>query len=389
MTGRDDFADLIAARLRAAAPQEAPAHLMNMIVNRVASTPQRGRGSFSWLASPGVRLAAAAVVIAVAVLAGTQFGGLFGRPTGADPSPESSASAAPSGSTATSSGSAAPSSSEAHSPAPSDAAADDLILRLKLTGDTSFGPNVMPEFTLIGDGTVVWLPEGSGDGTTGLVTRQLTPDGLSELRDIIFGSGFLDESASYELEPRPDAPEPPGHGVTIYTFTRGAAEGDDPIVVRSVQWLGDEEAAYYQPAPEREELDALAQRLRDPESLLGEDAWAGAAEAYQAPDYQLVLRLNPDVPSFGSTDASEIRWPFDGPLQEFGEQTGPLTNARCGIVSADGAAPIVADLADADGLAGMAMVSTAQLDWAEGSGTVDVFVIPRMPDAYPACEDLP
>jgi len=333
--------------------------------------------------SPLVILVAAAVLLVAAVVALIQFGG---QP-GTEPSPSGSAGAAPSGASP-SSGSETPSSPSA-SAAPSDAAgADELVLRVKFTGGTFFGPDVMPEFTLMADGSVVWLPiQASAENPPTLVTRQLTADGLAELRDLIFGSGYLDESASYELELRPDAGEPPGHGVGIYTFTSLDA-GGQPVVVTSVQWLGEvEESAYYQPAPEREELDALAQQLRDPESMLGADAWAGPARGYEAADYLLVLRLTPDVPQSSGTDASEIPWPF--PLEAFGRPSGQFTDARCGVITAAEAGPVVQALGDAGGLAGMAMVTTASLDWAEGNGTVDVFVIPRMPDGYAECEDLP
>lgn len=336
--------------------------------------------------SPLVILGVLAVLLVAAVVALTQFGGR--RDT--NPSPGASASAAPSGASPSSSGSETPSSAPA-SAAPSDSAgADELVLRVKFSGGTSFGPDVMPEFTLMADGTVVWLPmPASAENPPTLVTRQLTADGLEELRELIFESGYLDESATYELERRPDAGEPPGHGVGIYTFTAVNADGE-PVVVTSIQWLGEvEESTYYQPAPEREELDALAQQLRDPESMLGGDAWAGPASGYEAPDYLLVLRLVPNVQPFNGTDASEIGWPFDGPLDAFGEMSGQFTEARCGIVTADAAGTLVADLNDAGGFAGMAAPSSASLDWAEGSGTVEVFLIPRMPDGYPECEDLP
>ena len=64
-----------------------------------------------------------------------------------------------------------------------------------------------------------------------------------------------------------------------------------------------------------------------------------------------------------------------------------MTGSRCGIVTAAEAAPIV-DAVAAVGLAGMDTPSSASLDWADGNGVVDVFVIPRMPDGYPECGDL-
>jgi hypothetical protein len=334
-----------------------------------------------------VVLGVAAVLLVAIVVAITQFGGR----RDAESTPGPSASATPAGTSPSPSVSLAPSSAPPASAAPSEGAGtDELVLRLKFAGGTFFGPDVMPEFTLLGDGTVVWLPiQAAAEEPPTLVTRRLTAEGLAELRERIFESGYLDESASYQLERRPDAPEPPGHGVGIYSFTAAGGDGE-PVVVTSVQWLGEaEESTYYQPAPEREALDELAHQLRDPESMLGGDAWAGPAQGYEAPDYLLVLRLTPDVPPFNGTDASEIPWPFDAPLDAFGEPAGEVTDARCGVIGAEEAAPVVQALDDAGGLAGMAMMTTASLDWAAGGGVVDVFLIPRMPDGYPACEDLP
>ncbi len=337
--------------------------------------------------SPLIYLGVAAVILVAAVVAFTQLGGQ----RDADPSPAGSATAAPSGASVAPSGSGAPPSGAPASAAPTEAAgADELVLRVKFGGGVAFGPDVMPEFTLMADGTVVWLPlQTSAETPPTLVTRQLTDDGQAELRELIFESGYLADSATYELEPRPDAGEPPGHGVGIYTFTAVSRTGEQSVVI-SVQWLGEaEESTYYQPAPEREALDALAQQLRDPESMLPGDAWAGPPSGYEAPDYLLVLVPAPNMPPYGGTDASEIQWPFDGRLDAFGEPAGDVVAARCGTVRGDEASAIVAGLQDAGGLGGMAMASSASLDWAEGSGTVDIFLIPRMPDGYPACEDLP
>ena len=349
---------------------------------RVAGPPPR-RGGL--LGSPLLWVTAVAVVLVAVVAAVTQ---LAGRPAGGDPSPDASATTAPSASVPGSSvgDSAAPSATAA----PSEAAdAGELVLRLKFLGGTYFGPDVMPEFTLTADGTVVWLPNPASGELPGLLTRQLTADGLAEMQERIFAGGLLSESATHELERRPDAGEPPGHGVGIYTFTADDGEGD-AVVVTSVQWLGEEEeSTYYQPAPEREALDALAQQLRDPESLVSDDAWVDTAAAYEATDYQLVLRLMPNFPPYDTTDASEIPWPFDGPLNEFGEQSGQVTEARCGTITAEEAGPIVEAIEASGSPAGMAMVTTASLDWAEGNGVVDVFLIPRMPDGYAECTDLP
>jgi len=384
MNSQDRFDDLLGERLRSDAPREAPGRVLDATMSRIADTPQRGGG---WLARPAGRLLAAAAVLLLAVVAGTQLAGLVGRPVGDDPSP--SPSVAPSASPAASPSASAtvPSASASAEPSASAVADDALMLRVVFGGGgPTYPSDSVPWLTLMGDGTLIWQPVPPGAESASLVRRTLTEQGLADLREHIFGAGLLDASATHELEPLPGA-NPPGRGVGVYMFT--ADDGDDQVVVRSLQWLGDEEeATYYQPAPEREELDALAQRLRDPESLLGADAWTGPAEPYEGTEYQLLLTPYRDVPPYDTADASEIPWPFDGPLDEFGEVSGsqpPVT--RCGGLSRDEAAAIIDALA-ALGYEqiGLDLATVGSLDWAEGNGRVDLTILPLMPDGYPPCD---
>lgn len=399
----DQFDSLVARHLEEAAPRETPSRVLDGALDRIAHTPQRGSG---WhLGRVGGLLAAAAVIL-LAVVVGTQFAGVVNRPVGADPSPSAAPSAIPAasaspsasvGPTVTASPSAAPSSA-APSPSPAasePAVADDgLLVRVVTSGGGPTDPaSLLPTATVMADGTVIWRPFDPMTDFTGFVTRKLTPAGLEELRQHIFADGLLDADAAYELEPLPGA-QPPGRGVAVHVFTVGGAA--DEVVVTSVGWLGDEEeATYYQPAPEREALDALAQRMRDPESLVGESAWEAPASAYRAPDYQLVLYPARDVPPYGNPDIAEVPIGFAGPVDEFGAQAGdprpPL--ARCGVVSQEEAAEIVEALtalgvAETNSVA-MDRATFASLDWAEGSGIVDLYLLPRMPDGYPECEDQP
>ena len=383
MNTRDRFDDQLAEHLRADAPREAPARLLEATMNRIAETPQRGRDG---LGHPATRLLTAAAVLFLAVVAGAQLAGLIGRPTG-DPtlSPSAVPSASPTDSPLASA--VTPSASSTADPSASAVAADDLVLRIELAGGGPIYPTqYLPWVTLMGDGTLIWQPVPPETEDASLVTRKLTEQGLADLREQIFGSGLLDASATHELEPLP-GPEPPGRGVGVYFFT--ADGGGGQAVVRSMQWLGDEEeATYYQPSPERQELDALAQRLRDPEALLGADAWAGQAEPYEGTDYRLWITPSRDVPPFDSADASEIPWPFEQPLDEFGEPSGsspPVT--RCGAITRDEAAAIIDALASL-GYAqiGLDRATTGSLDWAAGNGTVDFSILPLMPDGYPECQ---
>jgi hypothetical protein len=163
------------------------------------------------------------------------------------------------------------------------------------------------------------------------------------------------------------------------------------VVVQSVEWLGDdEESTYYEPSPEREALDALARALRDPESMLGADAWTGPAEPFEGADYQLVLIPQPDAPPYGNPDIADMGLAYDGPIDEFGEATGTPGEiaSRCGVITREEAARIVQVLSDADfGAVSMSMQTSGGIDWAEGNGTVDLFMLPRMPDGFPECAD--
>lgn len=379
MNTEDRFDDLIKERLRASAPNEAPSRVLEGTMSRITDTPQRGRG---WFGGTAGRLLAAAAVLLIAIVAGTQLAGVINRPTGSEGSP--SPSVVPSDIPM-------PTATPPATPQPTESpgAADALILRITAGGGGPTSPfDQLPWVSLMADGTLVWQTLPPGPETPLLVTRRLTPEGLTELRDLVFGGGLLDASTTYELEPLPGA-EPPGRGVAVFTFTTGASEGN--TVVTSVQWLGDEEEeTYYQPSREREELDALARALRDPESMLDEGAWAGPAQAYEGAEYQLVLMPQRDSPPYGNPDVANLPVDFGGPIDEYGEDAAspgePVT--RCGVVTREEAAGIVEVFDAGDfGEVGMDRATSGGLDWADGNGTVDVALLPRMPDGFPECAD--
>jgi hypothetical protein len=382
MNTEDRFDDLIRERLRVSAPNEAPARVLEGTMTRISETPQRGRG---WFGGTTGRLLAAAAVLLVAIVAGTQLAGLIDRPvgTGESPSPSVSPTTVPSATVA-------PSATDEPEPTQSPVgASDELLLRVQYGGGgPTYPTDLLPWVSLMADGTLVWQPVVAAIESPSLVTRRLSPEGLDELRDRIFGTGLLDASAEHLLEQRPDAPEPPGRGIGVFTFTAGGVEA---VVVQSVEWLGDdEESTYYEPSPEREALDALARALRDPESMLGADAWTGPAEPFEGADYQLVLIPQPDAPPYGNPDIADMGLAYDGPIDEFGEATGTPGEiaSRCGVITREEAARIVQVLSDADfGAVSMSMQTSGGIDWAEGNGTVDLFMLPRMPDGFPECAD--
>lgn len=383
----DQFDDLVAGHLRATAPREAPARVLDATLDRIADTPQHGSG---WRIGRAGGLLAAAAVVILAVVAGTQLSGLINSPVGTDPS--MSPSVVPSVSPAPSPSSAPSATPPSPVPTEPGVSGDAPLLRVVTLGGPTDPVSMLPGFVVTEDGTAIWRPVSTTE-FAGYLTRKLTADGLAELRDVVFGDGLLDADATYGLEPLPDA-EPPGHGGFEHTFTVG--EGGDRVVVTSVGWLGDEEeAAYYEPSPERQTLDDLANALRDPEALLGEDAWEGPSAPYEAEDYLLVIRSYRDVPPFGNPDVAQVPLPVDGALDEFGEPYGNMEppTARCAVITGDQAAAIVAALTELgvaeDNSVGMDRATVASLDWAEGSGTADLSLLPRMPGEYPDCAARP
>lgn len=389
---RDQFDDLVTGHLRATAPREAPARVLDATLARISSTPQRGAGRS--LGRFGGLLAAAAVVV-LAVIAGTQLAGLIDGPVGNDPSATPSVVATGTGQP---SPSAAPSATPDATPTravPTEPATsgDALLLRVVSLGGPIDPFSMLPGVTVTADGTVIWRPVSTTE-LAGYLTRRLTEEGLAELRQVVFGEGLLDADATHELDPLPDV-EPPGRGAIEHTFTVG--DGADRIVVTSVGWLGDEEeAAYYEPDPERRALDGLAQQLRDPESLLGEDAWEGPTTVYEADEYLLVLTAYRDAPPYGNPDVSQVPLPTDDAPDEFGDAYGggvEPPNARCGVLNREEAAAIVDALTtlgvSEENSVGMDRATGASLDWAEGSGFVDLYLLPRMPGDYPGCDGRP
>lgn len=389
---RDQFDDLVTAHLRATAPREAPTHVLDAALDRMAATPQRQSG---WRVGRFGGVLAAAAVVVLAVFVGMQLGGVINDPVGDDPSATPATPATPAGTeqpSAAETPSIAPSATAAATPSASPQAGGDLLLRVVTLGGGPTDPvSILPGATVTADGTVIWRPVSTTE-FAGYLTRQLTADGLAELRDLAFGGGLLDADATYELEPLPGA-EPPGRGVPAHIFTVG--HGADQVVVTSVAWLGeDEEERYYQPAPERQALDELATGLRDPEALMADDAWEGPATAYEAEDYLLVIRPYRGMPPYGNPDIAEVPLSIGGSLEDFGEAYGEVQPmARCDIISRAAAADIVDALTELgvseENSVGMDRATVASLDWADGDGTADLWLLPRMPGEYPDCDAGP
>ncbi len=385
MTAYDDFDRLVRDRLLADAPREAPAGLLDAVMARIDATPQ-GPARAGFLGSTGGKLLAAAAMLLIAVVAGTQLAGLISGPPLAGDSPSPSASETPAGS---------PSSSPTPSPTPSTSPTPgtgelptgpgNAVMSFSFSCDI-VGPVTVPATTVLDDGRVVWRPEEEP-----VVVRQLTPDSLDGFRARVRDTGLFEESASYELERRPDAPEPPGHGLCVWHFTW--LDGDGPEVeVVSVEWFGDEEEeTYYVPSPERETLHGLAQELMDPTTWYDDEGWLQPeAVPFEPEDYLVLVRVSdPQAATQGAPDVDDVSWPFEEPPDTFGEETGAGPNERCGIAGAAAVEELAAELAAA-GLEQFATMPAsgvgAALPWAARDAAVDVSIWIVMPDGRPTCD---
>ena len=387
MNTQDRFDDLVAERLRAGASRPAPAGLLDATLSRISATPQRRRGG--WLGGTMPRLLAAAAVIALAVVVGTQLPGLLNRPVGTDTS--STASPTPSATLEPSpSPSAAPSASVAPTPSPTSGSAvgpDETLLSLIRRCDVT--PLIVgPHTTVLADGRVIWPRQVSPESLPSLSVRRLSDAGLTRLIDEITRSGLFNADATYQHERRSDTPEPPGHGGCVYDFDWRPAP--DAVHVTSSMWFGDEEEGmYYEPAPERKALDAIAQHLVEPEAWFTPAEWVDSeAVPFEPPSYLVLARIIPGSPSLateGAPDVDAISWPFAEPPDAFGDEAAD--DGRCAIAEAAAVQTLAAELASA----GMEQFDrpadgpSISLPWNARNAVVEMTLYAQRPDGEPPC----
>lgn len=242
-------------------------------------------------------------------------------------------------------------------------------------------PAELPQLTVLEDGTVI-VADFLSDWE-GFKVRRLTPPGYERFRSEILSSPLLTHAGVYEPVPRPDTgDQAPGHGMSIYAFTVGS--GTDAFVVTSSSWFGDEEeAAFYLPSPERKELDALAQRLRQLRQHVADDEWADAdARPYVAADFLLWVGERPDAAAPGAPPLPTVDLGI-GPLDDFG---AVMPRGRCGSIGLADALGIVwrLRLAGVDASAAGPIQAMIDLD---GRPTA-VFLSPRTPAGLPQCDDI-
>jgi hypothetical protein len=242
------------------------------------------------------------------------------------------------------------------------------------------------------DGRMVWLVSDPDPAPDGLVVRMLSTEGLDTLRSMIEGTGLFETDGDYPFERRADAPDPPGQGYCVYTFSYAPPDGD-PVTVTSAMWFGDEyEATYFEPAPERKALEDLAQVLRDPEAGLSADAWdEEARRPYDAEEFLVVARVVPPQAAPGDTpDMDELSWPFAEAPDAFGEPAGneSVQPTRCAAAARDDITALFEQFVAAgyEQFVTPRALAHATVPWSSRSSAVELIVVPRMPDGSPGCD---
>jgi hypothetical protein len=304
---------------------------------------------------PGARIALVAVVVLVALVAGTALAAVStGLWVGAGDSPTPSASATPLA-RATASPSPSPSPSLTASPS---ASPSPVPTATPVAGDPEIGElvfsvapwsDIVQPFTtsLMADGRLTTIRIGGGPGA--LTQQRLTPEGIRLVRGEILDTGLFGESAFYGPVPRPGH-ELPGRGASGFGVALGTPDG-----IVSVGWMtveGDE-VEWAEPSPERERLDQLGERLVTLDSWLPAEAWLEQEPIpYLPARYRLFTISQPwggDLDEL-PPELGDVVWPLDGTVLTFGDEvegSHPDYLMRCGVVSADEAAQVWAALGEA------------------------------------------
>jgi len=223
-----------------------------------------------------------------------------------------------------------------------------------------------------------------------MVVRQLSPLGIETLLAEITATGLFGESASYEPVPLPGV-DPPGRGGAGYTIAIG--EGADEVRVGWTSLFGDD-ALYYEPSPEREQLDQLGEWLVTFADRLASDAWVTADPcAYRADRFRVFVEAQAWGGSLESLppDVTGVAWPLGGAVLDWGRDVTsarqqPPYLLRCDVVTRDDADLVRRVLRSAGaravrdaGLDGAAYVEL-ELGDRDGPRIVSVVIQPLLPD---------
>jgi hypothetical protein len=285
--------------------------------------------------------------------------------------------------------SASPSASAGASAEPTEAPPAALLVRLT---SEFLPPTLNLRVEIMSDGQVI-------EGGEQVSTRTLTASGLEQVETEILSSPLLQDSAEYAWEWAVPLEQRPIGISGSWTYVIG--EEPETVVVSSNIWLDQSEAMYLVPSPERQELDRMARLLADLSSWVTPDGWVEADWVpYEATSYLLWVTVWPLPVPDGTNSGTGVTWPFEGPLEEFGDAVtsgvggvgpGPpgMAEGRCAYLDASDAASLVTTLTGLgfDPWVGIDMQSWANMDLATESGWVSLYLSAQSVDGFPTCAD--
>lgn len=251
----------------------------------------------------------------------------------------------------------------------------DLAFRFQAACDVT-PPLNGPTLTVTADREVVVA---SPDDAT-LWAGRLTPGAFADFMAAL-DLPALAETAEFRPELRPDAGEPPGHGLCVFAFNLGPATAR--VRVTSVSWFGDEEESmYYLPAPERRALDELARGLMLGTDLFSDGSWETGPVPYEADAFLVWIWADAASPTTGAPPLDDLDQ--IGDVTTFGE---PIDGGRCGYLQLAAVRQVAETFADTPSPLTLNAVSylTAQTD----AGWVNIVTSPLAPDGFPTCGDIP
>jgi hypothetical protein len=245
--------------------------------------------------------------------------------------------------------------------------AKDLILRVETGGGfvpPEFALGNIPEFSLMGDGTVITLGPQimiyPGPALKNLLKRKVSPDGVDAILKAAMDAGLFGNH-SYGFEGVADAPT---------TTFRLVANGK--LHVTSAYALGMDDQGRSLVSPDRQARQKLAE-FRD--KLSGLEQWlpkgSVSAESGYVPQGMRIFVT--DQPSAATDDPvgqqTPIVWPLDVPLSEFGEAAS-LEAYRCGTITGADLGKFLAAATHASELS----------PWSSGGKNYRLVLRPLMPD---------
>jgi hypothetical protein len=300
-----------------------------------------------------------------------------------------------------------PVSSSAEPSAPPDA--PNLMIRLD-TGNSGDTRGVVDRHVAdyLSDGTVIRVSEvglscSSVRSCGTLESNTLTPAGLATLRALLAKDfDLLAEPRNVQPQMLPDKVRAPRADV-LNTFVLERPDGSRYTVTSPS--ASSFNASTWAPDLVIERLNALAEALVDPATLIGAGGLANPAwETYRPARMAVFIALSNVDPQFVSEglghDISLTGWPFEGTPETFGTAyTGPgSARRRCAFLpSADAMAAIASLESAAMGSLAAGMLTSGKTWWSGGgmlwdpkspTASVDLSVVALLPeDTAASCVD--